>query len=117
MALSGASEPYYFPVEVKERWGYIDQNGKIVIKPSYKAAAHFTEGLAPVKVDGQFGYIGRQGSIVIRPQFDEARFFYKGVAPVRKGKLWGYIDTKGEFKIPLHSKLPGASRMRSRVCG
>jgi hypothetical protein len=68
-----AAEPYYFPIEVKGLWGYIDETGKVVLPPSYQAAAHFAEGLAPVKIGGLFGYIDIHDSVAVKPQFDEAR--------------------------------------------
>jgi hypothetical protein len=67
-------------------WGYIDQAGKIALKPVYQAAAHLAEGVAPVKIGAVFGYIDRSGEVVIQPQFEEARFFYNIRASRRSEK-------------------------------
>lgn len=40
--------PKLFPVEVKGKWGYINEEGKIVIKPQFRKATHFYEGIARV---------------------------------------------------------------------
>lgn len=46
--------------------GYIDKNGNEVIKPQYKNAFNFKEGLAVVENnEGLYGYIDKTGKIVI----------------------------------------------------
>ena len=52
-----SEDSYFFPIEAHGLWGYVDVKGKIVMKPSFQAAAHFAEGLAPVKIGSSFGYI------------------------------------------------------------
>ena len=39
------------PVSVGGKWGYIDQTGKMVIKPKYQQADPFSQGLAAVSPD------------------------------------------------------------------
>lgn len=38
------------PVQVDNRWGFIDTNGRFVINPQFDRAEPFAEGLAPVLV-------------------------------------------------------------------
>lgn len=38
------------PVEVNEKWGYIDKSGTVTIKPQFVVAGVFSEGLAPVRL-------------------------------------------------------------------
>lgn len=52
------------------KWGYIDRNGKIVIRPQFKEARTFSEGLAVVCVETNYV------------------------------KRWGAIDKTGKFVIP-----------------
>ena len=56
---------------VKGKAGYIDKQGKFVIKPQFDAASIFIEGIAPVKVGEKLGFIDKTGKMVI-----EARFFW-----------------------------------------
>lgn len=56
-------------VNLKNRWGYIDKSGNVVIKPIFKDACGFSEGLAAVIVDNKYGFIDRNGNMVIAPQF------------------------------------------------
>ena len=64
-------------VKIGDKWGYINQVGKIVIEPQFDGAKIFSEGLAAIKISDKWGYINPGGEVVIKPQFDDARFFQK----------------------------------------
>ena len=93
-------------VRVRKKWGYINKKGKMVIKPQFRYAGKFYEGLAQAKtMDGKYGFIDKTGKFVIKPQFSSANDFSEGLAPVgiplkeiTKGK-YGYIDKTGNFLI------------------
>lgn len=63
-------------------YGYIDQNGKWVIKPQFEVANGFSEGFAAVTVKEKDGYIDQAGHIVISPQYAYADNFSEGFALV-----------------------------------
>lgn len=67
-----------------QAYGYMNQNGDVVIRPQFEMGRGFREGLAAVKINGKWGYIDANGRIVISPQFESADNFYNGVANVRK---------------------------------
>ena len=106
---TSAQDSRLFTIEVKGRTGYIDNTGKIVIKPQFEEAWNFSEGLAPVRVDDKWGYIDETGKIVIAPQFFQASSFKEGLACVGaffksapvNGTVgnYGYIDKSGSFVI------------------
>ena len=57
-----------FPVEVNDKWGYINRSGKLIILPQYEYAGYFHEGLAPVvEVNYKSGYINTSGKWVWKP--------------------------------------------------
>jgi hypothetical protein len=93
-------------VKIKDKWGYIDKSGKVVINPQFEDAADFEEGLAAISTkkdkdskETNWGYIDTEGKIVINPQFSKAYSFREGKALVSDGKKFGYIDTKGLYAI------------------
>jgi hypothetical protein len=88
-----------------ERYGYINQAGKIVIPTKYLANDNFSQGLAAVKFENQkYGFINRRGEIVIPPKFDEAYSFINGLAVVKVGNKMGVIDRLGNFIVkPIHT--------------
>lgn len=73
----------------KNRFGYLDASGNMVIAPQYLKAKDFSEGLAAVKVetpDGEkWGFIDTKGAFVIGPKFmEEPGDFHDGWAVVTK---------------------------------
>jgi hypothetical protein len=100
--LNGAPEEReLFPVRVDGALGYIDETGKIVIKPQFSNGYAFSEGLARVWIGWKQGYIDKAGRVVIGPQFADAQEFSEGLAAVQlsSGGKWGYIDRTGRLAI------------------
>jgi len=89
------------PVKEDDEWGYINIKGEYVIKPQFKYAFQFSEGLAPVMNDyGDWGYINNKGEYVIEPQYRWCEKFSEGLAAVEDIKSgWGYINSDGEYVI------------------
>jgi WG containing repeat len=106
-----------YPVHVGDRWGYIDNAGKIVIQPQFAMADTFSDGLAavmPASAGGQattdrattgaqafWGFIDRTGRLVIQPQFTDIVPFADGLALVSASGFHGYIDSRGKRVIDL----------------
>lgn len=105
----GLAEGPLYPIEEKDKWGFIDATGRVVIPPSFDGNFEtFSEGLAPVQVGRKWGYIDRSGQFVIEARFDSAGAFKDGVASVRIGEpvqgegKYGYIDKSGKFVLELN---------------
>jgi hypothetical protein len=115
-----------FVVIVDDKRGYIDQNGRIVIKPQFEGASDFSEGLATISTSEngyKEGYIDETGSIVIPPQFDSATDFSEGLAAVGFGEfgldgsgdhIWGFIDKSG--RLVISSRFHVAATFSEGVC-
>src|SRR5262245_20376939 len=90
-----------FLIKEGNRYGYIDSQGKVVIKlpPECGVAYPFSEGLAEVCIGGKCGYINPEGNFVIAPQFTESNPFSEGLAWARVENDEGMINAKGEFVI------------------
>jgi hypothetical protein len=112
----------YITKEVAEsKWGFIDENGTVAIKPQFEAIGDFSEGLAPASYqapfpfDDSWGYIDRHGDMTIKPQFSKAQRFSEGLAlveccSIQIGDVFeqvatkmGYIDKTGFWMI--HSRV------------
>jgi len=85
-------------------YGYINNEGRLVIPCDLYLGQHFSEGLAVVRQSGKskYGYIDKSGAIAINPTFSLAENFKGGLASVTIGKeynefKYGYIDKKGNY--------------------
>lgn len=88
-----------FLIRVDGKFGYIDQSGKIIIKPQFDFSDDFQEGLALAVINHRFCYINTKGKKVIKPGFDFAKDFQEGLAAIKINGKFGYIDKRGEIII------------------
>lgn len=112
-----------YPVCLDGKYGYIDNTGKIAIKPQFEGASDFSEGLAwvlvwdknyidekgthwPGKIQGH-GLIDKTGAYIIEPPpsrwLDETHDFSEGIARVRiwRGghRPYAYFDRTGRLAM------------------
>ncbi len=92
------------PVMEGKKWGYIDISGEYMIKPQFRIARTFSEGLAAVAPAGRVlslhGFIDKDGAYVVGPKYRDTRDFHEGKAAVQLGDDWAYIDREGTYFVP-----------------
>ena len=81
------------------KYGFINKEGVVVIKPVFDASMIFNEGYCAVKLDEKWDYIDNLGNMTIKPQYDSAYTFNEGFALVFQDSLAGYIGADGKYKI------------------
>jgi len=79
------------PVSVSGKWGFINAEGALSIRPAFDQTLGFSEGLAAVRQGQTWGYVDKAGMITIPFQFTKAASFSDGMAKVDGG----YIDRSG----------------------
>lgn len=87
----------YAAVKNNGKWGFIDNEGTLVIDYQYEDAMSFGDHVAAVKIGGQWGYISTQGNLVIEAMFEEAKSFSNGSAPVKLPEGWCFISFVEEY--------------------
>lgn len=102
-----------------QRFGYVNTEGKLLIKPEFFIAEDFSERLAAVRIEesteSKYAFIDKTGKVVIPAQFDQAYSFSEGLAAVETGfraeagkqvaGKWGFIDRSGKFVIQPRFEL------------
>ena len=79
----------YAAVKIKDKWGFVDKDGKMVIQPTYEDARSFSDGYAAVCQAGKWGFIDMQGKMVISPQFEDTKDFNEqGCVFVKLDGMW-----------------------------
>ena len=82
------------------KWGFVNDQNKIMIPFEYDFVNPFENGLAYAKSNGKEFFITTR-NLKLSGDYDEARIFTFGLAPVSKNKKWGFIDEKGKLVIPM----------------
>ena len=88
------------PVQIDGKWGFIDEQGRLVIEPRFDQADSFSDGLAGVAVGNLWGYIDKHGRYIVQPKYSYVPPFREGLAALPAGDKFGYIDVSGKFVIP-----------------
>ena len=53
------------PIELDNKWGFVNKTGEIVIQPQFDSAKNFTQGLAAIELNGKWGFIDKAGKSLI----------------------------------------------------
>ncbi|MBE1442172.1 WG repeat-containing protein [Paenibacillus sp. OAS669] len=115
-----------FQQEENGKFGYIDENGNIVLEPAYTGAQSFSEGRAVVNTGenftAQYGLIDRSGHTIVQPEYNDIQqlgeqrvALGKAIDPNQPfiGSIYAIADLNGkirtEFKYyevnPYHKGL------------
>ncbi|HYX40810.1 MAG TPA: WG repeat-containing protein [Pyrinomonadaceae bacterium] len=107
-----------YPIAKNDKWGYMDETGRIRIAPQFDSADGFSDERARVSLHGKGEYIDTSGNLIPHPPFDLGGNFSEGLAPINVGQeripnigliknpgRWGYINTSGALVIPMQFQL------------
>ena len=93
-----------------DRYGFVDDQGRLRIANRYDSIGEFHEGLASVKLIGRWGFVNTSDQIAINPNYDNFSFFLHGLAVVSRNKKFGLIGKSGDIILSLRydliSRLP-----------
>jgi len=87
-------------VEKNGRWGFIDQQGREVVRPQYQDVLPYGESRAAVKKDGQWGFVDKRGKETVKPQYDNVWSYKDGRATAEKDGKRRALDLNGNEVSP-----------------
>jgi hypothetical protein len=93
----------------KEKWGYVDPEGAVVIEARFLAANAFAGGTAVVRAAKGFGIVDRAGGEVLAPSRRLLQDQGEGILVVEGGKS-GAMDRRGAWIAPPELDELGAVR-------
>ncbi|MHB1036140.1 MAG: WG repeat-containing protein [Pirellulales bacterium] len=91
----GAIQEGRLPIKQGGKWGVVDRNGHLVVKPRYDMVFNFFEGKAVVCVGGKYSYIDREGRPVLELKRGVGLDFLEGFAVVSDGDEMWFIKPDG----------------------
>ncbi len=95
-------------VNIRNKWGWIDKSGQVVIQPEYDWVNEMSEGVAVVSIGDEVFIIDRNGEKIfsqsrsgLRLNIYENARFSEGLIPAldTKTSKWGFIDKTSNFII------------------
>ena len=98
---------------INEKYGCINQKGKLVIPAIYDRIGMWSEGLASVMLNEKVGFIDVKGNQVIPLDYyvdcdwGEMPFFSEGLTAMNLNGAWGFIDRTGKEVIPFYYQEAG----------
>lgn len=57
-------------VKIKNKWGFINKDGNLIIEAKFNDVRNFNKGRAFVKLGNEWGIISYNGKYIVRPKFD-----------------------------------------------
>lgn len=69
----------------KGRYGFVSEDGTVVIKYKYDEATPFKDGIAKIGKDGKYSLIDESGKIITKRKYTYIGDFYNGICPVAEG--------------------------------
>lgn len=105
-----SSQNGYAAVKIKDRWGYVNQDGSLELQALYQSADVFGDYAAVTDMDGEAYYIDASGNTrITAAQFTDEhgdpagiqmfRPVMDGVALAFDGETWSYYDLKTYKKL------------------
>ncbi|MBD0258488.1 MAG: WG repeat-containing protein, partial [Cytophagales bacterium] len=82
-------------VKIKNKYGFVDDRGRLRIANRYEGVSTFSEGYAAVKIRGGWGFIDKDENLRVQPFYTATMPFRGGVARVKR-TLWGFVDKSGK---------------------
>ncbi|MBR5169468.1 MAG: WG repeat-containing protein [Muribaculaceae bacterium] len=97
-------------------WGYMDAQGKVIMKPQFPSANGFSEGLAAVALtqnEGEllYGYIDASGKTIIPPAYTSAGYFMGGMAVVATPGTGEFVINKQGQIVKVFSEDSNERRL------
>ena len=91
----------YAIAEYKGKYGVVNKNNEMVVKPIYDSITKLFNGFSVIKLDDKYGFLNDKFEVVQKPIFRDAREFLGNVTFVQSnanGK-WGCITKEMDLKI------------------
>lgn len=98
-----AQSDQLIPYRIKNKWGYSNTKGEIIIPVKFSHATLFQDTLALVRKGGKFFFINPQGKNSFKKKFSYAEPFVSGFAKVTSSRKTFYINQKGMQATTTHT--------------
>lgn len=90
------------PFNKDGKFGYVNQQGMVVLAPAYERADVFVGGVGVVNQNDKYGVIDQKGNWIVKPAYDDIWVNDRdSVLTVRKGNAYGFLRLNGQVITPV----------------
>jgi hypothetical protein len=80
--------------------GYINDQGAVVIEPTFAEGGPIIDGMGIAAVNRKWGYVGASGEWIVQAIYSAARQGSEGAGAVERPRVgWGYVDRAGRLLV------------------
>lgn len=116
LCIAYAQQQLYYPICKDSLWGYMNEQGAVVIKPEYSAVGFVSSDTLLVCRNWEWGMVNKQGEWMIKPRFKELYPFHSGLAKMELNDLYGYVSPTDSIVIqPVYTSVTNFYNARSVV--
>lgn len=90
----------YFPARKKGQYGYVNREGKWLIKPTYDLSLNYSEQIAAFKSGLYWGAIDNYGKVILNPEWEEIKAFQGGFGVGKKENRFYLFSKEGNQLTP-----------------
>lgn len=89
-------------ISMKEKYGFINRTGNLIVQCKYSEAHNFNDGLALVSIGryDDYTFIDKKGNEITNKYYQYAQDFSEGLAVIRLKGYYGFINKNGDEVIP-----------------
>jgi len=88
------------------KYGFMNQNGKVVIEPTFDRVYDFQKDLAKVHIDNKKGLINKKGEFLIIGEYQYLYYYDdEDLIHFEKDGKTGFMNKKGEIVIPARKVI------------
>ncbi|NQZ76584.1 MAG: WG repeat-containing protein, partial [Ekhidna sp.] len=88
-----------FLIKKEGRWGFVDDEGRLVISNRYDSARVFEENRAAILLRNKWGFIDSHENLKVQPYYDEVSNFSGAIATAKRDGSFGLINKNGKEVI------------------
>ncbi len=119
-----ANQAILYPICNNGKWGYVNSDGEILVKPQFQKTFITDNGIGIVKSKNKYGYIKTNGAWLIKPTFDTAQYFNitnvsYGKGPMTRKILLAHVrdNAKDKFIDVRGKSIKTKNLVPSSICG
>jgi hypothetical protein len=89
-------------VILNNKYGFVNEVGKVMVPPIYDMVGKFYEGRVWVELNNKYGFVDATGKIVVPIIYDGADNFSNGRVRIGLNNQEGYVGLDGRLELRYH---------------